>query len=157
MTARPRDPGFTLLEVLAILLVVVIGLLSVIALVSYAMHKASLMQGASTGLATAESVALDPTPALDPAVAGDWSYTPYAMNTTGATQQSTARGYVNGFYVVRTETSRPEDVVAQGKDASGSPAVFVRSANVSVDVFESMGGKIVASYTTRILRQRGRP
>lgn len=154
--------GFTFVEVLAILLVVVLGLLGVVGLVSYAMLKAGHVQAGATGMATAESVALDPTPLLAAATAGDWSYTPYDMNDATASRvlTSQAKGYVNGYYVVRNERSdngpdpaAPLDIIAKG--ANGT--VYVRSALVEVDVFEALGGRRAASYTTRILRQRGTP
>ena len=143
--------GFTFIEVTLLLLVITLGLLGVVGLVSYGMTLAAKSQGETTGLATAVSVADDPAPLLAKEVAGDWTYTPYGMDLTGALS-STAKGFINGFYVVRTETSGDADVVARDP---GTGRVQVRSARVEVDVFATINGAVVASYATRIMRQRG--
>jgi Tfp pilus assembly protein PilV len=150
-------PGFTFLEVLCILLVIVLGLAGVLALVNHGMGAAARARGASIGLATAVSIAKDARPLLDPNLQADWTYADYTagFDNTTSTQSSSARGFINGFYVVRTETSAPQDVIARAK--APATTVYMRSANVSVDVFETIGGALVASYTTRILRQRGTP
>jgi prepilin-type N-terminal cleavage/methylation domain-containing protein len=144
--------GFTFIEVICVLMIVGIGMLSVVGVTAYGLMTASKSQGEITGLATAMSVAADPQPFVPAEVAGDWTYTPYSMNGTG-TLTSTARGYLNGFYTVRTETSSDADIVAV--DPSGM--VYVRSAEVSVDVYDTIKGNVVASYSTRITRQRPAP
>lgn len=144
-------PGFTFIEVICILLVVSFGLLGVIGLVSYGMSIAAKTQGSTTGLSTAVSVAMDPRPFVPQVLASDWDYTPYDMDGSGALT-STAKGYINGFWVERTETSTDADVIAR----SGS-VVHARAATVSVDVFETFRGNAVAAYTTQIVRQRGAP
>lgn len=158
MTGATRSVGrkaFTLIEVVCILLVITVGLVSVLGLVSYGMVLAARTQGAVTGMATAVTVATDPTPWLDPELAADWTYTTYDMDNQvpNATLTSLAEGYVNGYFVERTETSlNAVDIVA----VSGA-TVFIRSASVSVEVYETLKGSRVASYTTQILRQRGTP
>ena len=143
--------GFTLVEVCLLLLVVSLGLFGVIGLVGYGTIIAARAQGETTGLATAVTVANDPTPLLAAARAGDWRFTPYNMDGTG-NLTSTANGYINGFYVVRTERSGDADVVARDPLTN---LVHVRSAVVEVEVYGSANGNPVASFTTRINRQRG--
>jgi hypothetical protein len=149
--ARHRR-AFTFIEVLCLLLVLGVGMAGIVGIVLYGMGIASEARGASLGMPTAVSVARDPEPMLDPVVAGDWSTASYDLSSPGACTGET-KGHVNGFYVVRTETSLPDDIVATG--ANGT--VYVRSARVDVDVFETFRGALVASFTTRIVRQRGRP
>jgi hypothetical protein len=139
--------AFTFIEVICILLVVVLGLSAVIALVCYGMHQSSQSHASQLALPTAISVAYDPQPLLPAASQSAWSYTPYNLNGPGNIS-STAQGLVNGFYVVRTESSGDADIV--GQDSSN---VYLRSALVQVDVF--LGGTLVSSFNTRILRQRG--
>lgn len=147
-----RHRGFTLIEVLCLLLVLAIGMGGVVGLVIYGMQVSAQARGAAIGMATAVTVAKDPTPLLDAEIAGDWTSATYDLSA-GGTCTSECSGYVNGFYVVRTETSVPEDIVATGTNG----VVYLRSARVDVDVFETFKGSRVASFTTRILRQRGRP
>lgn len=144
--------GFTLIELLIILLVVGVGLSSVIALAAYGRRIAGRIEGESIALATAISVAYDPQPRLDPAVAGSWSYVPYDIDGSG-TLVSTAEGYVNGVHVVRTETSRDQDVIAR----DGLAHVQARSAQVRVVVSDSRNGGELISFMTRIVRQREIP
>jgi hypothetical protein len=153
MTAAARSRcAFTFIEVLCLLLVLGVGMAGVIGIVMYGMGIASEARGASLGMPTAVSVARDPEPLFDPVVAGDWSTSSYDLSSRSPCTSET-KGHVNGFYVVRTETSLPEDIVTTG--ANGT--VYVRSARVDVDVFETLRGALVASFTTRIVRQRGRP
>lgn len=143
--------GFTLLEVVLILLVVVMGLLGVVGLVAYGMNLASRSQGMTLGMATAISVAHDPEPLLDASMTASWSCTPLDIDTPGIATGS-ATGFVNGFYVVRSETSAASDIVA-----SSGPKVYVRWCSVQVDVYDSMKGRPIAAYNTQLLRQRGTP
>jgi hypothetical protein len=130
----------------------VVGIGGVVSLVAYGMDVVSRARGETIGLSTAISVAKDPSPLLSPEIATDWSYTPYSMNLA-SNASSEAKGFINGFYVVRTEDSKyPEDVLA----ISGG-IVYARSARVEVNVYETLNGDAIASYVTRIVRQRGRP
>jgi len=152
----PRS-GFTFIEVICILLVIAVGLMGVLGLVAYGMSVANSAQNATTGMVTAISVAADPQPLLDPSMASSWSYTPYSMNATNSTQVSTAQGFVNGYYVVRTETSVDipgtySDILAQDPTTM---AVYVRSAAVTVNVYDTLAGNLVTTYTTRLVRQQG--
>lgn len=146
--------GFTFIEVLTILLVISVGLFGVVGLVAYGMRTASRAQGESIAMATAVSIADDPQPLLDPATAADWTYAPYDFDAAGDVE-SLATGYVNGLFVRRRESSTAADVAAR---ASAAPRhVYARSALVEVTVSEAVGGREVASFTTRVTRQRGMP
>lgn len=144
-----RRRGFTFIETLCVLLVVTAGLLGVLGLVQWGLGTASRAQGRMTGFATAVSVANDPQPMR----ALEWSYTPYAFDdATSFEVTSTARGFLNGYWVVRTEKSRASDVIA-----SHNNKVYMRSALVTVEVSGSLNGAVLATYQTRIVRQRGEP
>jgi Tfp pilus assembly protein PilV len=150
--AVQKRTGFTLIEVLAILVIIGVGLFSVIALVSYGTRKAGITQVQAIAMATAVSVAYDPTPRLDPVIAVDWIYTPYDINASGNVT-STARGNINGTFVERIETSTDADVIA--RTAGGQ--VQARSARVDVTVWETYKGDELASFVTRIVRQAETP
>lgn len=120
--------GFTLIEVLAALIVLTLGLLSAIGLVVYGIHMAHLSIGRTTGMATAMSVAVDARPLPPP----DPLWTESGPLTTG---------YINGFWVEREES----DVHPLG------PGLV--SMTVHVDVFETMRGNRLASVSTRVVRR----
>lgn len=141
--------GFTLFEVLAMLLVLSIGLFAVVGLFIHALQTASRVQGQQIGMATAISIAYDSQPFIRDASASaesTWSAPP-PLSTTPFSY--TAKGFVNGFYVVRRETSMPDDIL------SGIPgSIDARSVLVDVSVFETLGGRQVASFATRMVRIR---
>jgi Tfp pilus assembly protein PilV len=147
--------------VICILLVISIGLMGVVGLAAYAMALANTAQNSTTGMATAISVAGDAQPLLDPAVAASWDYHGYDMNDTATPAQTvTTAGYINGYYVVRTETSLASDPSGYTDIIAQDPAthtVYVRSAAVTVQVYDTLGGALVTTYTTRLLRQQGAP
>jgi len=125
---RSRRSAFTLVEVLLVLLVLSIGMLAALGMVTYGLLLAKLSVGRSSGLATAMTVAVDATPAVsDP---GDW-----------IPGLPTASGYVNGYYVTRTETPYP------------APAPGMDCVHVSVDVYETLQGRLVASYDQNLIKQ----
>lgn len=144
--------AFTFIEVLVILLVVGIGLMSAVGLIVWGNQLGSRSQGETIALATAIAVANDPLPRLDPILISGWSYTAYDMDADSGTSE--ARGYLNGVYVERTETSTASDIIA--RDAA-SGTVYARSAHVRVVVTEAIGGDELTTFSTRILRQRGQP
>jgi len=148
-----RRDGFTFVEVLILLVVITIGLVGAIGLITYGTRLSSKAQGELIGMATAVSVAMDPQPRLPADTAANWTYTPYAFDA-GGIATSTATGFINGLYVQRTETSKdPQDIIAR----SPGGQVYARSALVEVTVYETIGGAEVASFTTRIVRQRETP
>lgn len=148
----PGRAGFTFIEVLVILIVVGIGLMGAIGLIAYGTRLGAKSQGEAIAMATAVSVANDPRPRLDAALGSTWSYTPYDFDGAG-TMTSEAKGYINGVYVERIETSTPADVIAR----TAAATVQARSARVDVRVFETTNGDEIAAFTTRIVRQRGGP
>ena len=156
MISPRTDQGraaFSFVEVICILLIVGIGLTGVVGVVAYGLIIAAKSQGRSTGMITAMSIANDPYPLLDPAMSADWKCVDYcASNMDGAgTLTGKTSGFINGYYVERTETSTDADIVA--RDLSNH--VHVRSALVVVDVYDTVKGSLIASYNTRLLRQRG--
>ena len=130
MTTALRSSAFTLIEVLASVIVLSVGLCSAIGLMLYGLQLAKLSMGRATGLATAMSVAVDPTP-IQPA---DPLWTVAVPGTTS--------GYLNGYFVKRVEAAAT--VIAAGMTAS----------DVRVDVYETFKGRLVASYNQRILKER---
>ena len=147
--------GFTLIEVLLMLLVISVGLFGVIGLIIYGSRLASKAQGEYLAMATAITVATDAQPRLDPAVVGDWVSTAYAnFDDDHATQTRSTTGFINGLYVKRVETSAPADVIAKSVVTN---QVTLRSALVEVTVYESISGNMLTSYATRIIRQRETP
>ena len=144
-----KQGGFTLIEVLAIVAVAGVGLAAVIGLVFSGLRAAGRAQVEAVGMSTAVSIANDPAPLLAAESAGDWSYTPYDMDAAGPVGSHTA-GWINGLYVVRDEHSVAADVIARE-----GTTVYVRAADVVVEVFDSLAGRPVASFATRLVRQRG--
>lgn len=145
--------GFTLVEVLAMTLVVVLGLFSVTGLFIYGLRLATRAQAASTAMATAMSVAVDDDPWVDGAT-GTWTRTlTYAMDDRTGTAK--ASGIVNGYFIERRESAALEDVVSGTPGVAGG--VGARGVRVEVDVFDAMGGEMLASFTTRLVRTRNLP
>lgn len=139
-----KRTAFTYIEVLAGVLILAVGMLAIIGLVIFGQRLATRAQAQATGLATAMSIAVDPSPL---AASGDWngaawSRSSYDLTSSGSISCQTS-GWVNGLYVVRTESSAAADIVGPG----------VRSAQVEVLVREATGGQLAAAYTTRIMRQ----
>jgi Tfp pilus assembly protein PilV len=154
LARRPRQAGFTFLEVICILLVISIGLMGAIGLVYRGMVVAEQAQGNCTGMITAMIVANDPQPLLPANMQSSWSYpAPYSFNDATHNLSMTVNGFINGYYVNRTETTTPSDIIAV--DAFGH--VYTRSVCVAVDVYSTLGGALVSSYNTRLVRQRGVP
>jgi prepilin-type N-terminal cleavage/methylation domain-containing protein len=123
--------AFTFIEVLACLLVLSLGIASAVGVVAYGANLSSLAQSRTSATSTAISAAYDATPLpTDEAWA---AYTPGA---------GTAEGYLNGYYVVREEAAAEEV----------TPGIY--ASHIDVDVFETFRGRLVASYSTRILRQQ---
>ena len=126
---KPRRSAFTMIEVLASVFILSVGLCSAIGLMLYGLQLAKISMARATALATAMSVAVDATPLqpTDPL----WS-----VSVPGTTA-----GYLNGYYVKRIE--------------KGSIAIApkITAADVSVDVYETFRGRLVASYNQRVVRE----
>lgn len=129
-----RRRGFTLVEVLAALLVITIGMAAVVGMVAYAVLLANRSQAASTAMATALSVIDDPLPAGR----SDWLHVQAPI--TGGNGDS--RGTLNGYYIVRREA------------VSAGIADGLASSRIEVDVYEGLGGRLVASLATRQVKRR---
>jgi hypothetical protein len=132
-----RTTGFTFIEALACLLVITVGLASAVALTMYSAIIGARSQAKATAMSTALSVTCDPAPLMHSAGA-QWT-------SAGSSGIGTSSGWVNGYYVVRVES------------AGSSPMVGFASDPVSVDVYDGVRGELVASYTTRLMRQGNSP
>lgn len=129
-----RRLGFTFIEVLACLLILSLGLAAAFGLALYIQLVAVRAQAKSTAMPTAISVATDPLPLMHQTLSQQWK------SGTGTTS-----GWVNGYYVIRTELS-----------GTSQPCAGFESVPVSVDVYDGSHG-IVASYTSRQIRQAPTP
>jgi prepilin-type N-terminal cleavage/methylation domain-containing protein len=138
MMARSRS-AFTFIEVICCLLVLSLGIVGAVGMSLYAIVIGDRAQGKATGMATALSVAIDPSPLLA------------TNNTTwqlsGPTGVGRTAGWINNFYVVRTETAGPLQV------ANNTTIPFTNNS-VSVDVYDGFQGHEVAAYTTWIMRKQ---
>jgi hypothetical protein len=142
--------GFTFIETLACLLVVVFGLSAVLGLVMWGEHLAGDAQARSTAMLTAVTAAVDQQPMQTPVTQSAWTYAPYNFDGSN-TMSSTATGFLNGYWIVRSETTGDADVIARDPNTH---IVYARTASVRVDVYDSMSGTVQASYSTRLVRQR---
>jgi prepilin-type N-terminal cleavage/methylation domain-containing protein len=118
--------GFTLLEVLGSVLVLSLGFSAAIGMLLYGFHLSKLSLARTTALATAMSAAVDPTP-----LGSGWT----------AAVPGTTKGYLNGYYVERTES------------APVGLATGLSVAHVTVDVYETAKGRLVASYDQRLVKK----
>ncbi len=126
-----RYRGFTFIEVMASVLVLAMGLTAACGLILYGLHLARTAHGRTIGMATAMSVLNDTTP-----LPTDPSQSPDAPTTSG---------YLNGLWVVRTETNEmPLD----------GPAAKLVTVTVNVDVFEAANGECYASASRRLIRRK---
>ncbi len=121
--------GFTFIEVIACLLVVGLGLSAAVSMAYYAMLVSGRAKAKSTAMATAMTAAIDPQPLMHAALAAKWQ-----------ANQGTSSGWLNGFWVVRTET------------AGTTPMSGFQDNPVSVDVYDGSSRALVASYTTWVMR-----
>jgi Tfp pilus assembly protein PilV len=138
--------GFTLIEVLAILLVLALGLGSVVALVSVGRRQAGQAQMRLSGTHTAMTVLNDRAPLGRTADAADGDGDGWmgagSFSWTGAYTLESS-GTINGFWVKRTETSAASDILT----------VKRRLAWVTVEVFWGTGGGYVTEVQEQILRE----
>jgi hypothetical protein len=90
--SRPHAVGMTLIEVVASLLLLVVGGLAVLGLILYGITLSNQAQESATGMETARTILADPEPIglKDRTVSGN-----------------TISGYLNGYFVRRTEESDP--------------------------------------------------
>lgn len=132
MSTRHARHAFTLIEVLASLLVISIGMMGVVGMVWYAIILADRSQAGSTAMATALSVLDDPTPLWGL----DWNHT--AAPLAGGVGETTGR--INGYFIRRRE------------QATGPLADGIGTTLIQVDVYLS-GDTPVASLSTRRVKR----
>lgn len=121
--------GFSFIEVMACVLILGMALTIACGLILYGLHLARSAHGRTLGMATALSVLADSSPlATDPAMS------PSAPTTSG---------YLNGFWVTRTESDETPLAGASGK---------LVAVTVCVDVFETEYGECFASTSRRMIR-----
>ncbi len=141
---RP-DRAFTLLEVLATLLILVLGMLSTVALVRFGVRVAQRSQIQATGMVTAQTVLIDRSPDGRAPGATDWAVSS-STGTVGpgsASYSETIQGRVNGYFVRRSEAS----VAADAVDARS------RWVSVEVEVWTGEDGEHVTALKARMLRR----
>lgn len=142
--------AFTLVEVLAVVLVLALGLAATIAVLGMANRLSRQALARYGAVETAWSLVCERTPiglTADAADAdGDGWRGSGDFAWTGA-YQLTSAGTVNGFYAVREEVSDAADIVTVNR----------RWALVTVEVFEGGGGGRLTQVKERILREGGGP
>lgn len=144
-----RCRAFTLFEVLATLLLLAIGVTSIIGMVRYGTRISTEAQMRSTALLVAGTVAVDPTPGGLTADAGDadgdgWSLVSGTLASPGGGSYAfSVQGFVDGFYVQRSETSAAGDVV----DGAA------RWAHITVDVYAGGDDIHLTTVRQRLLRR----
>jgi len=122
--------GFTLIEVMACVMILAMALTAACGLILYGLHLARSAHGRHIGMATALTVLHDASPIpTDP-----------SLSPAGAT----TAGYLNGLWVVRSESA------ATPLDGAGGRLVAV---DVDVDVFVAENGGCVASLHRRLIRK----
>jgi len=126
---KPRMVGFTLIEVLACVMVLTMGLISACGLTLYGLRLVAKSRAQTLALATATAVLVDPSP-----LSTDPSLSPNGASTSG---------YLNGLWVVRTEV---DPVILDG-------SAKLRSVTVNVDVYNGQNGDAVLSMNRRLLRR----
>jgi prepilin-type N-terminal cleavage/methylation domain-containing protein len=129
---KRRRAGFSLIEVLACVLVLGLGLMAATSLLLYGLHLAREARGRSMGMATALAVLYDSAP-----IATDAAATP------AAAADGSAEGYLNGLWVVRSES---DETVLDGAN--------LVAVTVHVDVYEGQDGHCYASVSGRMLRRK---
>ena len=143
--------AFTLLEIMATLLLLAFGLVSVIGMVQYATRLSATAQGQSTALITGQTVMLDPQPMGLVADVGDangdswWADGNITAPQTGS-YSFKVWGFINGYFVERLEESDAADSVGEGDH---------RWAWITVRIFS--GDKPVTSIRRRLLRRTVQP
>jgi prepilin-type N-terminal cleavage/methylation domain-containing protein len=144
---RPQR-AFTLLEILATLLLLAMGVTAVIGMMRYATRISIAAQMRATALAVAETVMNDPTPEGLSADVGDadkdgW-YGPGILSAPATGSYSfTVNGWLHGIYLVREETSAVSDIIDDS----------ARWGTVSVHAYAGLEGEHLTSLRRRVLRK----
>lgn len=132
-----RRAAFTLIETLAVLLILSLAIGSAIAVLRMATRLADEGLARTSASVTAQSLLVDAnpcglTPDINDTDGDGWRGTG-AFSWTGA-YTLVSSGMINGYWAIRTETSQTGDIIA--------PAM--RKAVVEVEVFLGLGGRRVA-------------
>jgi type II secretory pathway pseudopilin PulG len=137
--------GFTILEVLAALLLFTFGILSTIALTMRALTISYQAQSQSTGMATALTALYDASPGgRPPDTTSDWvTDSVIGMPGPSGNYSVQVKGYLNGLYVSREEYSTTADVIDEK-----SRWVFVK-----VHVWIAQNGDEVTTVNGQFLRE----
>jgi prepilin-type N-terminal cleavage/methylation domain-containing protein len=144
-----QKSAFTLIEVLATLLLLAIGVTAIIGMVRYGTRISTTAQMRATALIVAETVTVDPTPGGLTADGGDadgdgWRLVSGTLSTPDSGSYAfQVQGYVDGFYVQRKESSEIRDIV--------DPAT--RWAHIIVDVYAGGDDIHLTTASQRILRR----
>lgn len=141
--------AFTLIEIMATLLLIVIGVGAVLGMMQLALRWSRDAAASASAMPTALSILADGRPGGRTADANDgdgdgWGLSGGAPPGSAGTSYSfVTSGTINGYYVRRTESSVTADLI----DAS------TQTADVSVDVFWGRDGAYVTGVKRRVLRR----
>ncbi len=127
---RP-DRAFTLIEVMASVLVLTFALTAACAMILYGLQLARSTHGMSLGMSTALAVFEDPSP--------------MKTDPTFTSSGGTASGYLNGLWVERRES---DETPLEG------PLGTTVAVTVHVDVRDGADGTMYASITGRLIRRK---
>lgn len=122
--------GMTLVEVVASLLLLSFGVVGVLGLVMYGNSLAEQAQSSATAMATATTILYDSNP---------------PTMTDRSASGSTVIGYLNGYFVRRTEV--PEAL-------SAAVQLPIATVTVTVDLYLGAQGTHVLQYRQRLVERR---
>ncbi len=145
--------AFTLIEILAAMMIMSIGGVAVLGMMTYALRMSNEAQAGLTAMRTALAVVDDAEPLGLSADVGDADGDGWGSDrvlsgllSSGA-YQFTVQGDINGYWVRRVESSTAADRISATQ----------RMATVTVDVFWSHDDRAVTAVRRRILRQGAMP
>jgi hypothetical protein len=130
--------AFSLIEVMACLLLLTLGFFAILLMVLWGQRIASDAQGRATGLITAQSALVDTAP---PGSVGTDEQPGLTATIAGAL--TTHKGWLNGYYVVRNEVQVPADALSPDQ----------RWVEVEASVYRGIDGGQVATIRRRMIRQ----
>lgn len=148
-----RQRAFTLLEVLATLLLLSIGMAAIAGIMRYGTRVSMDAQMRTTALLVAETVTVDPTPGGKTADSGDGDGDGWMLQSGTLAAPATGayafvvQGHVDSFYVRRAESSQPGDIIDPTQ----------RWAHITVDVYAGNEDRFLNSVRQRCLRQTRAP
>ena len=145
--------AFTLIEVLATLLLLAIGMAAVTGLMRFGTRVSMDAQMRSTALLVAETVTVDATPGGKTADVGDLDNDGWMLVTGPLAAPATGdyafviQGHIDGYYVRRTESSAAGDILDPSQ----------RWAHITVDVYAGNEDRFLTSVRQRYLRHTRAP